>query len=483
MSPASASRSTPAESVARSRRVAFEVIRRTFEDAAWTDRAFRATAERYGLEGRERAQAQRLSYGSVQMRATTDHLISRLSSRGIDDLDPPLLAALRLGTYELLFSGAAAPHAVVNESVELAKRAGRGPSRLANAVLRRVVREGPGMLNALTDEAPHAAAVKHSHPEWIARLWWDELGPEAARRLMAADNVPAETALRVNPLRSSREGAIEQLEAGGARVVTPGKGSTNRPSELLSAPEILTIDGRTGDGAPELIEAGWLVPQSRASAAAVALLDPQPGERILDLCAGPGIKTAQIAARVMPSGAAAGGVADPGGAGEVHAVEIDPRRAAEARELCERAGVMNVRFQVADAAEAELDSGYDRVLVDPPCSGLGTLAQRPDARWRRSHADPERLGNLQRRILRRGLDALRPGGVLAYSTCTVSRAESETVVLAELDADAAFEPVDLSATHPELASPHDRRFLQTRPDLDGTAGFFMALLRRRAGGG
>ena len=128
-------------SVTPARKAAFEVIRRTFEDGAWTDRAFRSTAERYKLRGRDRAQAQRLSYGAVQMRASTDHVISALANREASDLDPPLLAALRLGCYELLFSDAQAPHAVVNESVELAKGAGRGPAKLANAVLRRVVGE------------------------------------------------------------------------------------------------------------------------------------------------------------------------------------------------------------------------------------------------------------------------------------------------------------------------------------------------------
>jgi 16S rRNA (cytosine967-C5)-methyltransferase len=241
----------------------------------------------------------------------------------------------------------------------------------------------------------------------------------------------------------------------------------------LAAEDMIVIDGPTGDTGAEMIEVGDLVPQSRASAAVVALLDPQPGERVLDLCAGPGIKTAQLAARLGATGG-----------GELVAIEIDPRRAAEVRELCERVDAVNVQVQIGDATETELGSGYDRVLVDAPCSGLGTLAQRPDARWRRSADDLPRLAELQRRILRRGLAALRPGGVLAYATCTISRRESEDVVLAELNREQArdFEPVDLGAASPELASPHDGRFLQTRPDRDRTAGFFIALLRRVAPG-
>ncbi len=467
------SRGRVREGVTPARRVAFEVIRRTFEDGAWTDRAFRSAAERIGLQGRERAQAQRLSYGAVQMRGTADHVIALLAERDVADLAPPLLAALRLGCYELLFSDAQAPHAMVNESVELSKRAGRGPARLANAVLRRVARERPQLLGSLTDHAPEAAAVKHSHPEWIARLWWEELGAEVARGVLAADNVPAETALRVNVEPATRAQVVARLEAAGARVVGPSAG-------LLAPADVIVLDGPIGDGGAELIAAGDVVPQSRASAAVVDLLDPQPGERVLDLCAGPGIKASQMATRV-----AVGGEEGAPEGGQVIAVEIDSRRARETRELCDRLGALNVRIHLADAAEAELGSGYDRVLVDPPCSGLGTLAQRPDARWRRSAGDPARLGELQRVILRRGMAALRPGGVLAYSTCTISRRESEAVVAAELSSAGAhdFEALELGAAHPDLASPHDRRFLQTRPDRDRTSGFFIALLRRRAGGG
>jgi 16S rRNA (cytosine967-C5)-methyltransferase len=430
-----------------------------------------------------------MSYGAVQRRGTSDHVISRLTKRDAADLDPPLLAALRLGTYELLFSEHQAPHAVVNESVELSKGAGRGSAALANAVLRRVARERRPLLEGLTDHSPEAAAVKHSHPEWLARLWWDELGPASARGLLAADNAAAETALRVNVARTRRAQVVERLRDGGVRTAKLGSG-------LLAPRDVIVIDGPTGDVGVELIEAGLLVPQSRASAAVVALLDPQPGERVLDLCAGPGIKTSQIAARLAVARGArdseefwagsAGGDLRAGGEeglepGEVVGVEIDPRRAAEARGVCERLGATNVRIEVADAGEAELGSGYDRVLVDPPCSGLGTLAQRPDARWRRAAGDPARLGELQRRILKRGMAALAPGGVLAYATCTISRRESEDVVVAELEtADGGeFDAVDLGMAHPELASPHDRRFLQTRPDRDRTAGFFIALLRRR----
>ncbi|MGZ8563700.1 MAG: RsmB/NOP family class I SAM-dependent RNA methyltransferase, partial [Candidatus Limnocylindria bacterium] len=237
---------------------------------------------------------------------------------------------------------------------------------------------------------------------------------------------------------------------------------------LLSAPETLIAGGRWGEALRARIAAGDLVAQSRASQAVAGLLDPQPGERVLDLCAGPGIKSTAIAARM-------------GGSGEVRAVELDPARVSQIAALAERVGAECVRPVEADAAVADLGAGYDRVLVDPPCTDLGALAARPDARWRKTADQAERLAVLQREILIHGAASLRPGGTLVYSTCTISRAENEAVVAGALAARSELEAEDLGRSHPTLASTYDRRFLQTRPDRDGTDGFFMALIRRREG--
>jgi len=221
---------------------------------------------------------------------------------------------------------------------------------------------------------------------------------------------------------------------------------------------------------PDRVAAGELTPQSRGSASVVEVLDPQPGEHVLDLCAGPGIKTGQIAARM-------------GDRGEVIAVEQDPSRAGEVAEQARRLGLRSVTVIEADAAAAGMASGFDRVLVDPPCSDLGALASRPDARWRKSPRMIERLAELQEQILLRGLEALRPGGTLVYSTCTVSRREGEEQIAALLSRATAGEAPslsvdDLGALAPGLASPHDRRCLQLRPDRDRTTGFFVSRLER-----
>jgi 16S rRNA (cytosine967-C5)-methyltransferase len=454
-------------SVSPARALAFETIRATFEQDARTERAFREAADRQELAGRERAQAQRLAYGAVQRRGTADAAIERLAERAPRLLDPPVIAALRLGLYELLFADATPDHAAVDQAVELVKGAGVAhASGLVNAVLRRAVRERDELTESLLgdDSTPEAAAVAHSAPLWLARMWWEELGARDARSLLAACNEPAEAAFRVNLPRADRETVLAALHEAGVEGV-PASG----PWPLAAAEQIV-VAGWTGSAVPERVAAGELTPQSRGSAGVIEALDPRRDEHVLDLCAGPGIKSGQIAARMDARG-------------EVISVERDPKRAAEVAAQADRLGVRNVTVVEADAAAPGLGPGFDRVLVDPPCSGLGTLASRPDARWRKSPRAIERLAELQGQILTRGLEALRPGGTLVYSTCTVSRREGEERIAALADRAAAgeapgFSVDDLGTLAPDLSSSHDPRCLQIRPDRDRTTGFFICRLRR-----
>jgi 16S rRNA (cytosine967-C5)-methyltransferase len=458
--------------VTAGRRAAYEVLRRVFEHDAWADRAFPAAATRHDLDARERSQAQWLAYGAVQRRGTADHLIELLAARPTDQLDPPVLAALRLGLFELLQSRATPDHAAVDQAVELAKSgvAGEGSggrrradaaAGLVNAVLRRAVHERTELLAGVDDSTPEGAAVLYSYPDWLARMWWKELGPAEARAVMAAMNEPAETALRVNTIRADPSSILGELRAAGEDVERP---HTAAP---LALPEGLVVRGRLGAVARGRLQDGGLVAQARGSQAVVAVLDPKPGERVLDLCAAPGIKTTAIAARMRNEG-------------EIVAVELDPGRARQLRELSERLGVVCIRVIEADAAIADLGGGYDRILVDPPCSDLGALASRPDARWRKSPELIERLAGIQEAILSRAAGALSPGGTLVYATCTISVRENEERLAALLDRDPAMRADDLGAAYPELAARAEPRFLQTRPDRDRTDGFFIARLRRDA---
>ena len=434
------------------RRAAYTVLRRVFEDDAWADRALRGEAERLDLDARDLALATRLAYGAVQRKATLDHVIETLAGRPLDRLDPPVVAALRLGIFQLVYLDRVPDHAAVSEAVELAKRDSRGGAGLVNAVLRRASREAAALVGALPDDTPAQSALRHSHPEWIARLWWDALGGDTARRLMAADNEPAEAALRANALRISAADLAERL-----RVKTA-------PAPGL--PEGLVLEeAYDAHGAAEWSE-GLFMPQSRAAMTVSRVLDPRPGDRVLDLCAAPGGKTTHLAALM-------------GNEGEVVAVEQHRGRAQALERTAQRMGATCVSVRVGDAAQAQEPGAYDRVLVDPPCSDLGTLASRPDARWRKTADQPARLAETQSAIVRAGAHALAPEGTLVYSTCTISPAENEQVIDSFLVDHPAFEAVDLRRTVPVWQHPSIPSYLQTLPHRDGTEGFFIASLRRR----
>jgi 16S rRNA (cytosine967-C5)-methyltransferase len=447
--------------IAPARVCAFAVVRRVFEQGAFADRALHAEAA--GLDPRDRALAMALAYGTVQRRATLDHIAAALSSRAPTELDPPVLAALRLGLLQLLFLGGIADHAAVNDSVELCKRAGGGGAALVNAVLRRATREGQAILETLSDATPADAAILHSVPEFVAELWWEELGAERARTLLHAINQAPESAIRANTLLSTRPEVLERLPVAGL--------------EAADLPEGIVVPGAFDAHASELFREGRIMPQSRASMLVARVLAPQAGDRVLDLCAAPGAKTTHLAALM-------------GGQGSLVAVEVNPSRADGLERTCRRMAAGFVQVRRADATDVESlgpDSdargadglgGYDRVLVDPPCSGLGTLQSRPDLRWRTS---PERLAELAQRqagILAAGAAVTAAGGTLVYSVCTISREEGEGLIDRFLEANPGWEADDLQAQYPQWAHPRAERHLQLLPDRDGTDGFFIARLRR-----
>jgi 16S rRNA (cytosine967-C5)-methyltransferase len=458
---------------APARRCAYVVLRRVFEQGAYADLALHAHAR--GLDGRDRALAMRLAYGAVQRKATLDYLIERLAERPPRRLEAPVRAALRLGLYELSYMRSAPASAIVADGVELAKQAGRGRgggAGLVNAVLRRGAREAEALIAELDDTTPEGAAIAHSHPEWIARMWWAELGAEQARALLAADNEPAELALRVNTLRTDRR-ALQTM------LPVPTRWD-RRLTEALVAQGPLDLQ-RT-----DAWRGGLCLAQSRAAMLVAHALSPQAGDRVLDLCAAPGGKTTHLAALM-------------GGRGEVLAVERNPRRARALAQTARRLGAGNVHVRTGDArlvGTAQMPAGlrgtrargFDGALVDPPCSGLGTLQGNPDLRWRVTPSRAREMARDQALILARAAAALRPGGVLVYSTCTISPTENERIVGAFLQSHHDFELEDLGARWPELRlrSAHEDSFgaelagkaLLTLPHRDHTAGFFVARVRR-----
>jgi len=400
--------------VSPARRAAFEVVRRVFEDDAYADRVLRGASE--GLDDRERAFARQLAYGTVQRARTLDHAIGTLGRRPTRKLDPPVLAALRLGAYQLGYLEVA-PHAAANESVELVRAARLERAvPFTNAVMRRLA-AGMGALLAELPEGP----LKHSYPDWIYDVWARDFGEDDALALMRAQNEPPETVVRL--VRGEIDG---------------------EPTDVPGAFRVARVDERA-------LAEGRIWPQSRGSQLAALALASRDGERVLDSCAAPGGKATMLD-------------------GDVVAVEVNEARARELEENVRQLGATNVRVVHADATDLprELD-GFDRALVDAPCSGLGVLASRPDLRWR---ATP--LPELQRDLLRAAAERLRPGGTLVYSVCTLNVEETEHVVAASgLEIDPT-----LGDEWPQFRHPRRPEFLLTLPHVHGTSGFFIARLRR-----
>jgi 16S rRNA (cytosine967-C5)-methyltransferase len=281
-------------------------------------------------------------------------------------------------------------------------------------------------------------------------MWFEQLGAGAARALMAAGNEPAEAVVRANTLRITRAELKDRLPV---------------PARESDLPEGLLLDAPFDAFASPLWHDGLFMPQSRAAQAVSRALDPQPGERVLDLCAAPGAKTTHLAALMA-------------GQGHITAVERHSGRAEALRRTAARMGADNVNVLVQDAAQP-VEGTYDRVLVDPPCSDLGTLAARPDARWRKTPDDVARLAALQQRILERAAAALAPGGTMVYSTCTISPRENERQIEAFLGRHADLQLDDMPSDLPVWDHPTVPRVRQTLPHRDGTDGFFIARMRRR----
>jgi 16S rRNA (cytosine967-C5)-methyltransferase len=296
-------------------------------------------------------------------------------------------------------------------------------------------------------------------PEWLAELWWSELGAQDARALLRRINEPAESALRVNRLVASPADVLARLPVPAHRA--PG------------LPDGIVLDAPFDVHASELFSQGAIMPQSRGSMLVAYVLAPRPGDRVLDLCAAPGGKTTQLAALM-------------GDEGELVAVERHRGRAEALRRTCRRLHTSCVQVEVGDGTESRTGRLYDRVLVDPPCSGLGTLQSRPDARWRGDPAAIAELASLQARILAVAGASTAPGGTLVYSVCTISRSESEDVVDGFLREHPDFVAEELRAVHPEFGHPEAAGrpgragpYLQLLPHRDGTDGFFIARFRRR----
>ncbi len=462
------------------RRVAFDLLRAVDERAAYANLVLPALLRDARLDPRDAAFATELGYGTLRGRGTYDAVLAACVDRPLEQVDPPVLDLLRLGAHQLLAMRVPS-HAAVSATVELSRAVvGEGRGSFVNAVLRKVGRTDlPGWLaqvapDADADPVAHLAVV-HSHPRWVVSALRDALGGELPEggdlltetaALLAADNAAPTVTLVARPGRGT---VAELLEAG----ATPGRWS----------PYAAVLSG--GDpGGLAAVRAGRAGVQDEGSQLVALALASAPlhgaDRRWLDLCAGPGGKATLLAGLAAERGAV------------LLAAEIAPHRAVLVRKALGVGGggardtaTSNAAVVVADGRVPAWQPGaFDRVLVDAPCTGLGALRRRPESRWRRQPTDVPVLAELQRALLDRALDAVRPGGLVAYVTCSPHLAETRTVVadvLRRRPAGASAEPVDarpLLAGVPDLGEgPH----VQLWPHRHGTDAMFLSLLRTQGG--
>jgi len=414
-----------------------------FADVLLADRLVAAA-----LDARDTALVTRLVYGTLAWQGRLDHRLRGLLKTSLERLDPPVRAALRLGLYQFAFLARVPAYAAVDASVRLA---GRRAGGLVNAVLRRAAID-PAALPDLPADPIARLAIECSHPEWLVARWATEFPPDELPALLAANNERAPSAVRTNRLRATRAGVLDELRAAG---VTATSGAW--------APDAIVIARGAASlrGLPAWRE-GRIAFQGEVSQLVAPLLDVRGDAHVLDACAAPGGKAAHAATLVELRG-------------RVVALDVRAGGAARIRAEARRLGADAVDVVAADARRPPFRSRFDAVLVDAPCSGLGTLRRHPELRWRRRPADLARLATLQGELLAGVAPLVRPGGVLVYAVCTITREETDDVVRAFLEARRGFalEPL---ADLPAALLGRDG-CMRTLPHRHGLDGFFAARFR------
>ncbi len=446
--------------IAPAREAAYEVLRAVSTGSADLPYALARARARLPDE-RDRALASEIATGTLRWQGTFDHVIAELSRRPVAKLDPEVLDILRSATFQLLHLDRVPAAAVVSDAVNMTKKAGKksaGP--FVNALLRRISRERaqlpvPPRPENLDDRAAALdyLTVTLSHPRWLAARWLDRYGFAATEAWLRFNNQPAPLTLRVNRLRTTGTALAESLAAHGVQIV-PGR----------FAPDAWVVSKGNPLLTP-LADTGAFVVQDEASQLVASLVSARAGERVLDACASPGGKTTAIAAAM-------------GDRGLIVATDVRGRRVDLLARTVRASGAQSVKIVQADASALPLRATFDWVLLDVPCSGLGTLRRDPDVRWRRSETDLVRLAASQRQLLEETARVLAPGGRLVYSTCSSEPEENEDVVAA-LVAGGALKPVaprDLPAAVQPLVNAAGH--LRTFPFRDGLEAFFGAILTR-----
>jgi 16S rRNA (cytosine967-C5)-methyltransferase len=418
------------------REIAVQALRQRESGPDYLENLLAAGLARTTLSPADRALAQELAYGVTRWQAALDWLIDQKT--GGRPQKTILRVLLRLGLYQLFWLDRVPDHAAVHETVELARQFGCGPqSGFVNAVLRGYAREKAATKQRLEELKTTDSATGLSHPRWLVERWSNRWGADDTRHLLEWNNTPPATFARVNTLKTGAAALLERWKQEGVEA-------TPFASDWAKAGMVFELTG-LGSFAD-----GWFYVQDPSTLLAVSVLDPQPGEDILDLCAAPGGKTTLIAARM-------------GNQGRVLAVDTDPERLKLLAQNCARLGVEIVEAHPAEVFQPK-PAGFDRILIDAPCSNTGVMRRRMDLRWRVRPAEITRLAAEQARLLAQAAAWLKPGGTLIYSTCSLEPEENSDQVKTFL------------AVQPAFHLESERELL---PFRDGVDGAYVARMTRK----
>ena len=446
------------------REAALRALRDVDVKEAYANLALDAHLTRSKLEGRDRALATELVYGVTRRRGTIDWAIGQVATRPLDEIDPWIRNILREAVYQILYMERIPQSAAVDQAVELAKQYGHtGVAKFVNGVLRNLLRKLPTLAWPKEETDPVGAlAVRHSYPEWLVQQWTGRFGTEEAVKLMESGNQVPPLTIRVNTLKATREQVAEALEAEGIKTEpTP------------HSPYGLIVHDLTSSSYLDRLKAmkqGLFTVQDESSMLVAPVLNPQPGMTVLDVAAAPGGKTTHLAAWMQNEG-------------RIIALDIHDHKVDLVEQNAKRLGATIIEGLCLDAREVGklMPNRAEAVLCDVPCSGLGTLSRRPDARWRKTEADVTSLMPIQQAILESAALAVKPGGTLVYSTCTIEPRENQELVAAFVESHPEWSFDDIRPYLPaSLAGDAADGWIQLLPHRHGTDGFFIARLKKQS---
>lgn len=438
----------------KARQTAAEVLHSVTDKQAYANVALAKELAKAQLSDTDRRFVTELVYGAVKAWGTLDYILGCYVNRPLNKIPPMIRSLLRLALYQIFYLDKVPPSAAVNTAVDLAKKyAHPGTVKFVNAVLRTAVREPDKAAFPVEDKARHLS-LTGMHPLWLVKRWIKQFGYAETCRLVEFDNAPAYLSLRTNTLKISRDELRERLAALGGAV---------EPSPLVPEGIVYRHNLSLRDLAP--LTEGLCQVQDISSMLVAHILQPQAGEFIIDACSAPGGKTAHIAALMHNRG-------------RILATDVYEHKLARVKENAARLGIGIIDTRLLDARRigALYANRADRVLVDAPCSGLGVLRRRSDARWQKSAAMWRELLPLQREILHSSAQAVKPGGILVYSTCTMEDSENGLMIREFLQRHTDFR-LEQTGRFLPVPRPQDD-MVQLYPQRDGTDGFFIARLRK-----